>query len=151
MIKLITLTVFLFGFSAIAMAQNSTEENPDSALIIAEPMLEENHDPVFRDVETMPQFTGGSDSLVSFLIKNLRYPEVDKTAGKEGKVYLSFIVEKDGRITMIRPVGKFEEMATPAMVYEAMRVVRSMPLFEPGMHGGKTERCIFLLPIVFNL
>ena len=106
---------------------------------------------IFTIVEKMPQFPGGRDSLVAFLIKNFEYPEVDRNEGREGKVYLSFVVETDGSVTEVNPVGKVEEMATKTMVQEAMRIVNLMPPFEPGEQRGKKVRCRYTLPIVFKL
>ena len=112
---------------------------------------ENNTDEVFLIVEQLPEFPGGRDSLVSFLINNLKYPEQDRADGKEGKVYLSFIVEKDGRVTEVTPIGKVDQMATPAMVAEAMRIVNIMPTYVPGKQRGKAVRCKYTLPIVFRL
>lgn len=139
--KIIRVLTFVIGtcfFVNTAFAQENAAEDA-------------NQEPVFNIVETMPQFPGGRDSLVSFLIKNLTYPEADRAAGKEGKVYLSFIVEKDGSVTEVTPVGKVTEMATPSMVDEAMRIVNLLPPFEPGTQRGKTVRCRYVLPLVFKL
>ncbi|MFY0675439.1 MAG: energy transducer TonB [Bacteroidia bacterium] len=112
---------------------------------------EEPQEEVFQVVEKMPQFPGGQEALVKFLQTNIKYPEEDRKNGKEGKVYLQFIIEKDGSVTEVKPIGKVEEWATKAMVDEAMRLINVMPNFEPGTQRGKPVRCKYTLPIVFKL
>ena len=119
--------------------------------VFAQETEEQQKEPVFQVVETMPQFPGGKVELVKFLQKNMVYPEQDRKDGREGKVYLQFIVEKDGSVTEVTPIGKVYELATQAMVDESMRLVNLMPKFEPGLQRGKPVRVKYLLPISFKL
>ncbi len=119
--------------------------------VFAQETEEQQKEPVFQVVETMPQFPGGNVELVKFLQKNMVYPEQDRKDGREGKVYLQFIVEKDGSVTEVTPIGKVYELATQAMVDESMRLVNLMPKFEPGLQRGKPVRVKYLLPISFKL
>jgi protein TonB len=119
--------------------------------LFAQEPPKEQQDEVFTIVEKMPQFPGGQTELIKFLQTNMKYPEEDRKNGVEGKVYLQFVVEKDGSVTEVTPIGKVEEWATKAMVEEAMRLINEMPKFEPGTQRGKPIRCRFTLPIVFKL
>ena len=102
---------------------------------------------VFVVVEDDPEFPGGMDALHAFIEKNLVYPEEAKAAGIEGKVYISFTVEKDGSITnvkILRDIGY-------GCGDEAVRVVKMMPKWIPGKQRGNPVRVQFNLPVVFKL
>ncbi|MGB0432616.1 MAG: energy transducer TonB, partial [Bacteroidia bacterium] len=120
--KIFTLGFMVFWFFA-AVAQNSEID-------------EANNLPIFNVVEIKPEFKGGQAGFVKFLQENMKYPEQDIKDEREGKVYLQFIIEKDGSVTEVKPIGKVEEWATEAMVAEAMRLLNIMPKFEPGMQNG---------------
>ena len=97
-------------------------------------------------VETPPQFPGGEDSLYSFIYSNLRYPQEAIDNGIEGRVYITFVVEKDGSITgikILRDIGY-------GCGEEAMRIVRMMPKWTPGKHLGNIIRIQYNMPIRFE-
>lgn len=98
-------------------------------------------------VEPEPEFPGGTDSLVAFIKKNLRYPEFLAESCIQGRVTLSFVVEKDGSITDI------QEMRSPSeyLTEEAIRVVKLMPKWTPAKQGGQAVRVKYMLPFTFRL
>jgi len=101
----------------------------------------------FAIIETMPEFPGGQAALTEFLKKNIVYPEAEKLNGKEGIVYISFIVGKDGAIKSIKILRGVSE----AFDKEALRVVKSMPRWNPGERRGAKVDVNFTLPIKFAL
>ena len=105
---------------------------------------ERGEDDVFIVVEENPRFKG---DLQRWLQKNLRYPMMAVENHIEGKVYVSFIVEKDGSISSVEVLRS----ADPVLEAEAVRVVKAMPQWEPGRQRNKAVRVKFTLPIVFRL
>ena len=105
------------------------------------------NDMVFDVVEEMPQFPGGQIALLQYLMKNTKYPEQAMKEGIQGRVAVSFIVEKDGSISDVKPVLSVH----PLLNKEAVRVVKSMPKWTPGKQNGKPVRVRFNLPVMFKL
>jgi protein TonB len=104
-------------------------------------------EPTFITVEQMPEFPGGQEGLVNYLVENLNYPEKAKAEKITGKVYVSFVVEKDGSISnvkVLRDIGY-------GCGEEAVRVVKAMPRWKPGMQRGKNVRVQYTLPLNFQL
>ncbi len=102
---------------------------------------------IFDVVEQMPQYPGGDDARIKYLAKNLKYPEEARKEGIEGKVFVTFVVEKDGSITgakILKGIGG-------GCDEETIRVIENMPNWEPGKQRGKTVRVRFNMPIVFKL
>ncbi len=111
---------------------------------VEEEMEEEE---VFVVVEDDPEFPGGVDSLKAFIERNLVYPQLAKDNKIEGKVFVTFVVEKDGSISgvkVLRDIGY-------GCGAEAIRVVMKMPKWKPGKQRGKPVRVQYNLPIVFKL
>ena len=98
----------------------------------------------FITVEKMPRFNG---DLNTWLRKNLRYPARCAEMGIGGKVFIEFVVEKDGSISSINVVRS----ADPDLSQEAIRVVKAMPKWIPGMQRDKAVRVRFTIPITFQL
>ena len=98
-------------------------------------------------VETMPKFPGGEEAMQQFLMNNLKYPQTVKDKGIEGIVFVSFIVEKGGKISGAKVLRAVEN----SLDAEALRVVNAMPKWTPGKQKGKTVRVQFNLPISFKL
>lgn len=97
--------------------------------------------------EIMPEFPGGFPAMYNFLREHVKYPVYAKELGFHGTVFLKFVVEKDGSITnveVLRGVGG-------GCNEEAIRVVKSMPNWSPGMQMGRPVRVIYNLPIKFTL
>lgn len=104
-------------------------------------------DEVFVIVEEQAEFPGGMEAMYAYIVKNLKYPEAAKEKGIEGRVFVSFIIEKDGSISNIlvkRAIGGGCEEA-------AVEMIKNMPKWKPGKQRGKPVRCQFTLPIKFEL
>ena len=95
------------------------------------PKVEETK--VFDVVEEMPQFPGGSSALFEYLSKNIKYPVVAEENGVQGRVVVTFVVERDGSITDVKVVKSVD----PSLDKEAQRVVKSMPHWIPGKQNGR--------------
>ena len=93
------------------------------------------------------QFPGGNDSLISFLQKNLHYPQEALNEGIEGRVYVAFIIKENGSISNVQVTQSVD----PLLDAEAVRVVQSMPKWSPAEKNGKAVRSIFFLPVIFSL
>ena len=102
---------------------------------------------IFEVVEQNPSFPGGEAELMKWLHKNLKYPPVAQENGIQGKVYIQFVVNKDGSI--VDP--KIIRSADASLDKEAMRVVQAMPKWTPGKQRGKAVRVRFTLPVTFRL
>ena len=104
-----------------------------------------NH--VYHVAERMPAFPGGMSQLMSFIKKNVRYPVDAVKEGTEGRVILTFTVERDGSLTGI----EVAKSVSPSLDKEAVRIVKSMPRWIPGRQDGRKVRVKYTLPIYFKL
>ena len=116
--------------------------------VIAQPEPpKEEETKVFDVVEQMPSFPGGPSALFEYLSKNIKYPVVAEENGIQGRVIVTFVVEKDGSITDVRVVKSVD----PSLDKEAMRVVKSMPRWIPGKQNGSAVRVKYTVPVTFRL
>ncbi len=123
------------------------ELNDNTEALPSPPQETPSDDKVFTAVEKRPEFPGGEKALMLYLLKNIKYPQEALEKGFEGKVFVQFIVEKDGSVSnakIIRGVGS-------GLNEEAIRIVKTMPKWNPGMQNGRNVRCMYNLPIVFKL
>ena len=104
-------------------------------------------DEIFTVVEVMPQFPGGDEGRTKFLMNNLKYPAKAIEKGIQGKVFVSFIVEKDGSVGNVKLLRGIDESCDA----EAVRVVSAMPKWLPGKQSGQPVRVQFNMPISFKL
>ncbi len=95
-------------------------------------------------VELMPSFPGGNEALMDYLKNNLVYPQEDSV---EGRVVISFVVERDGSITE----AQVAKSLAPAYDEEALRVIKAMPKWAPGRRNGETTRTKYSIPISFRI
>ncbi|MDD3479071.1 MAG: energy transducer TonB [Paludibacteraceae bacterium] len=102
---------------------------------------------VFRVVEKMPEFPGGTVELMKYLNSNVKYPIIAQENGIQGRVIVQFTVRRDGSIDDIEVVRS----ADPNLDKEAIRVIKSMPNWTPGEQRGKKVNCKFTVPVVFKL
>ena len=107
-----------------------------------EPIIEE----IFEVVEEYPEFIGGEAKLFEYLGKNIQYPEMAKENGIQGKVYVKFLVWKDGTIRDVKVARSVHK----TLDNEAMRVVKTMPKWKPGKQRGKLVKCYITIPIKFK-
>ena len=102
---------------------------------------------VFDVVEEMPSFPGGQGALMQYLASNIKYPVVAQENGVQGRVIVSFVVERAGSISDV----KVARSVDPSLDREAQRVVKSMPRWSPGKQNGSTVRVKYTVPVVFRL
>ena len=102
---------------------------------------------IFRVVEEMPKFKGGDAKLMELLMMNMKYPESAIKAKQQGRAIVGFVVRKDGTVSDV-----YIEKSTGYDVLdnEAMRVVKSMPAWEPGKQKGKPVNVKYFVPITFS-
>jgi len=102
---------------------------------------------IFTVVESMPGFPGGEEARITYLNENIKYPQMARESGIQGRVFVTFVVERDGRVTDVKVLrgigGGCDE--------EAVRVIQNMPSWEPGKQRGKPVRVQFNMPILFKL
>ena len=115
--------------------------------VVVDEKPKEEETKVFDVVEQMPQFPGGPNALFEYLSKNIKYPVVAEENGIQGRVIVTFVVERDGSITDV----KVAKSVDPSLDKEAMRVVKSMPHWIPGKQNGSAVRVKYTLPVTFRL
>lgn len=102
---------------------------------------------IFTVVEQMPMYPGGDGALMGYLRDNIHYPTVAAENGVQGRVVVGFVVERDGSITDVKILRGVD----PSLDREAMRVVKSMPRWNPGKQNGSAVRVKYQVPVSFRL
>ena len=98
-------------------------------------------------VEVLPEYPGGTASMFEFIQKNVKYPESAKEKGIEGRVFIQFVVEKDGSLSSFQVLrGVSDDIDA-----EAIRVLKAMPKWKPGMNNGEPVRVQYTMPFKFQL
>jgi protein TonB len=126
---------------------DESTQNIEITPVVVEEEEEEEEAQIFTVVEKDPEFPGGMDALYKYLAQNIKYPTIARENGITGRVYVTFVVERDGSIAnprVLRDIGG-------GCGAEAIRVVKSMPKWNPGKQSGKAVRVQFNLPVNFNL
>ncbi len=124
------------------------EEIPFEATNVDESApLDANTDEVFKVVEVDPEFPGGEEALYKYLAENIKYPEKAKNNKVEGRVYITFVIEKDGTVSDAKVLRSVNE----ELDAEALRVINAMPKWKPGMQRGVPVRVQYNIPISFKL
>ena len=129
----------------------STEDNvewvdlDDFDVIEVEPEPEEEE--IFMVVEDQPEFPGGTAALLEYLRKNIKYPAICRENNIQGRVLVTFIVNKDGAIVEPEVV----KSVNPSLDKEALRVISGMPNWKPGSQRGKPVRVKYTVPVNFRL
>lgn len=100
-------------------------------------------------VDSNPEFPGGEEKLLAFMNEKLRYPKAAKKKGIEGRVLVSFIVERDGSI--LQENIQIEEGVHPLLDAEVVRFVQLMPNWTPAKVHGQAVRCRASLPVMFTM
>lgn len=138
LLKVITLMVVLAGFYAGSQAQTTIGKSERKDTSVTK---------TWDIPETQPSFPGGKQKLMEFLASNTHYPEECLKDSIEGRVVVSFMIERNGEITDIKVVKGVH----PAMDNEAVRVVSMMPKWCPGKINGQSRRVRYTLPFTFRL
>ena len=102
---------------------------------------------VYDVVEQMPEFPGSPYALYEFLTQSIQYPEEARKNSIQGRVIVTFVVEKDGSITNARVVKTLD----PLLDAEALRVINVMPKWNPGKQNGEPVRVKYTVPVSFKL
>ena len=124
--------------------QNEVIEEYVAPEVVDEEVVEQE---IFKIVEEMPSFPGGEGKLMEYVSKNIKYPQIARETGIQGRVFVNFVVEPDGsvsNVTVLRGIGG-------GCDEEAMRVVKNMPKWKPGKQRGKAVRVQYMLPVNFRL
>ncbi len=104
-------------------------------------------DTVYQIVEQMPQYTGGEKAMRKYVAENIEYPQEAKDKNISGRVFVGFVIEKDGSVSNVKVVrgigGGCDE--------EAARVIKGMPKWKPGKQDGKPVRVNYMMPVFFKL
>lgn len=108
---------------------------------------EEEEQTIFQVVENDPEFPGGVEALMKYLQQNIKYPQLARENNITGRVYVTFVVERDGSVTGVRVVRDIGG----GCGQEAVRVVKAMPKWSPGKQRGKAVRVQYNLPVNFSL
>lgn len=141
----LAVSVFANGTDVSNMAKETT---PTAAALSTTNMQTQKSDKkIFRVVEEMPKFKGGDAKLMELLMMNMKYPESAIKAKQQGRAIVGFVVRKDGTVSDV-----YIEKSTGYDVLdnEAMRVVKSMPAWEPGKQKGKPVNVKYFVPITFS-
>ena len=124
--------------------QNEIIEEYVAPEVVEEEVVEQE---IFQIVEEMPAFPGGEAKLMEYVGKNIKYPQIARETGIQGRVFIGFVVEPDGSVSNVKLLrgigGGCDE--------EAMRVVKSMPKWKPGKQRGKAVRVSYQIPVFFKL
>lgn len=102
---------------------------------------------VYSIVDEIPEFPGGETSLRKYIDNSIRYPEIARENGIEGKVYVTFVVGRDGYVKD----AKIQRGVDPSLDKEALRIISSLPIWKPGKFDGKPVNTYFTVPVNFKL
>jgi protein TonB len=136
----------------LKQVETSTESHEgEEQVVFNEPVQEviktEDEDKLFTVVEQPAEFPGGMEGLYKFLNKNIKYPASARRMGVDGKVFIEFVVNKEGEISDVKVLKSLSTDCDK----EALRLVSMMPPWKPGKQNGKAVRSRFVLPLTFKL
>ena len=150
------LTLPLFALLLFANCKsNDNNKNADNKAVEATENVEtqavetvvNDDSEVYGAVEVLPEYPGGTAAMFDFIQKNVKYPESAKEKGIEGRVFVQFVVEKDGSLSSFQVLrGVSDDIDA-----EAIRVLKAMPKWMPGMNNGEPVRVQYTMPFKFQL
>ncbi len=129
----------------VESASSVSGENEE--VFISEPKVLDENEQIFFIVETMPEYPGGELALRMFIANNIEYPEPAQKEGIQGRVYVTFVVDKEGNVAN----AKIARGVDPLLDLEALRVVNSLPAWNPGVQRGVPVNVSYTVPINFAL
>jgi len=127
--------------------EGAQKQEEDTKAIVPVAVDEKDNPLNFRVVERLPEFPGGSVEFMKWLTRNLNYPSTAQSRKIQGRVVVSFIVNKDGKVSDVMVL----KSAHPLLDREALRVIRMMPDWKAGEDKGKPCRTMMAIPVVFAL
>jgi len=126
---------------SISLCAQETQPQPIAADSVEDEVI-------FIPVDPMPEFPGGQKALFDYLRFNTHYPKQAYRKGIQGRVVCQFVVKKDGKISKVEVV---RSSGDKSLDREAVRVIRSMPKWKPGMYQGKPVNVKYSVPVTFRL
>ena len=138
-IKYLLIGALMIVFSNATMAQTNSGDSANK--------IEGDSVRIYDVVEQMPSFPGGTQALVEYLSKHIKYPVVAEEKRIQGRVIVTFVVERDGSVTDVRVAKSVHAFLDK----EAVRVVSGMPRWIPGKQNGKAIRVRYTVPVTFGL
>ena len=111
------------------------------------PVEKVDSDGVYLMPDQLPEFPGGIQAMMKFLSTNIKYPVEAQKKGISGRVIVQFVIMEDGTLDQAKVIRGVD----PLLDEEALRVVKSMPKWKPGMDRGEAVKVRFTAPIMFNL
>ena len=100
----------------------------------------------FEQLEVKPEYPNGNEGLGKYLSENIKYPKKALKNGVSGKVFVQFVIDKTGKVTNVVAVRGVEK----SLDKEAVRVIKSMPKWKPGMKDGQPVKVKYTIPINFK-
>jgi len=151
-------------FTALEAVDEPVEEPPPTQEVLAEvvasttteegekgeeapPAVVEDEIMLFAAVEEKPEFPGGEKKFYEYLGKNMKYPPMEAEQGITGRVFVEFLIDKDGSIAEVKALRG----VSPGLDKEAVRVIKAMPKWTPGKQNGRPVRVRYVIPVNFNL
>jgi protein TonB len=138
---------FIIFYSAKAQTQGTDIPDLDKIDIKEPAGVKNTSEKTYSAVDQNPQFPGGIEEFYNFMKTNLRYPSIAKQKEIQGKVFVSFVVDRDGSLTDVKVVKSLSR-ETDA---EAIRLIQSSPKWNPGVQNGKPVRIKYTAPVIFSL
>jgi len=153
--RLLLLPTLLLSSSLFAQEQPPPPPRSEPMEVTAEPgndavpvEADEPQEPL-TIAEQMPEFPGGQQAMMTYLVKYLKYPQECIESEVEGKVFVGFVVGREGLITEVKVLRAVP--GCPALEKEAVRVVKTMPNWHPGRQNGELVPVRMTIPVVFKL
>ena len=131
-------------------AASSEKKNEDvnaKSVVTVNSKSKQSNEGIFVVVEEMPEFPGGEQACKNFIARTLKYPIKAMNSGKTGKVYVTFIVNKNGKVENAKVIRGID----PALDAEVVRVVNSLPDWKPGKQRGTAVDIVYTMPFEFQL
>ena len=133
-------TIILFSLSLFCLASIQAQQ-------VVACDTPDNDTTIYTIVDEMPHFPSGDSAMVAYLTHNIHYPQTEKEKGIQGKVFVGFVVEKDGAISNVEVKKGIGEECDA----EAVRVIKEMPTWNPGKQNNECVRVSMVLPISFKI
>lgn len=147
-IPVATLAVSVFASNTGVSTVTREADRTANALPTANMQTQQSATKAYEVVEVMPKFKGGESAMMEFLMMNMKYPQTAVKAKQQGRAIVGFVVRKDGTVSDVHIT---KSAGHAVLDEEAMRVVKSMPAWEPGKQKGKPVDVKYNVPITFRL
>ena len=147
-IPVATLAVSVFASNTGVSTVKREAVRTANALPTANMQTQQSATKAYEVVEVMPKFKGGESAMMEFLMMNMKYPQAAVKAKQQGRAIVGFVVRKDGTVSDVHIT---KSAGHAVLDEEAMRVVKSMPAWEPGKQKGKPVNVKYNVPITFRL